>query len=135
MHIGILNTTIATTDGSYEIHTITVEQAKEFLSEAIAAAEAEGMGQSGYVSHVGHDATAEILTNILGIEVAMNRTPFYQQQGQAAIVMKMKGRIPEGTIIKTIEELDAIGYELKLMVRLPDCCAQPVRELRQLFDL
>lgn len=117
MKLGILNTTIATTTGAYEIHDINLQQARQFVREAMAA--------EGIDSAVGHDASAAILTVLLGVEVPMNRQMFAQQELQGAIVLKLNGRIPEGAVLTEIDQIEAIGYSLKLMVRLPDASLQP----------
>ena len=39
--------------------------------------------------------------------------------GQKAIVLKMKGRVPEGKILSEAE-MEEIGYSLKLMEKLED---------------
>lgn len=125
MKLGILNTTIATTNGCYEIHGISLEQAREIVSKA--------MNADGIDSAVGH-CFAEILTVLLGVDVPMNRQQFAQQQNQGAIVLKLNGRIPEGAVLTEISEIETIGYSLKLMVRLPDVCNQPSK-LMDLFEL
>lgn len=130
MKLALLNTSIATQDGNYELWPITREQAIEFLEASIAA--------DGFVSHIGHQATADILSCLLGHTIPMSRVPLAQQQSQGAIVLKLGKdgqmfRAEEGRIY-TIEEMEEIGYSLKLLVRLPDVCAQPVK-LRDLFSL
>lgn len=126
MKLGILNTTIATTNGCYEIHEISLEQAREIVSKAMSA--------DGIDSAVGHQASADILTLLLGIDVPMNRQQFAQQQNQGAIVLKLNGRIPEGAVLTEVSEIEAIGYSLKLIARLPDSCNQPCK-LMDLFEL
>jgi len=41
---------------------------------------------------------------------------YAQEVGQQAIVLKINGRIPEGKIL-SLEDIEEIGYTLKLMVR------------------
>ena len=104
MNIAILNTTIATTDGLYRISPITLEVAKELVSK------------SPILSAIGHQSTADILTELLGVNIPMNRINFAQEVNQSAIVFKLKGRAPEGVIL-TKEQIEEIGYEFKLMTR------------------
>lgn len=102
--IAILNTTIVTTDGLYRITPITLEVARELLN------------RNSMLSAIGHQSTADILTELLGLDVPMNRINFAQEVKQSAIVFKLKSRSPEGVIL-TKEEIEAIGYEFKLMTR------------------
>ncbi|MBM7614481.1 YddF family protein [Alkaliphilus hydrothermalis] len=103
--IVLFNGTIATTNGIYSIQDINVESAKKLMAE------------KGVISAIGHKATAEILTDILEQPIPMNRIEFHQQVGQIAIVLKLNIRPEEGVILSK-EEVDKIGYCLKIMVRL-----------------
>lgn len=100
--LALLNTTIATVDGIFEVRTITLEQAKELAQS------------NELLSAIGHDSTAKIMTELLGVNVPVNRIQFTQEKGQVALVFKLKGRAPEGVIL-TKEEIEEIGYEFKTM--------------------
>lgn len=82
--VALLNTSSATEDGTYKLRTVTADQARAL----IAARE--------LLSAIGHDATAQILTTLLGADVPVNRIQFAQQPGQVALVFKLRGRAPEG---------------------------------------
>lgn len=125
MKLAILNTSIVTADGAFERHSLTLDQAKQFVGEALAT--------DGIDSAVGHAATAEILSKLLEVPIPANRQQFAQLEGQAAIVFQLNGRIPEGAVLG-IDEIEAIGYSFKLLVRLPDATLQPAN-LRDLFLL
>jgi hypothetical protein len=71
----------------------------------------------GCLSAIGHDSTAGILTELLEIPVAVNRSPFAQEVGQDALVFKLKSRAPEGVIL-TEAEIEKIGYEFGLLTRI-----------------
>jgi hypothetical protein len=43
-----------------------------------------------------------------------NRIEFKQAPGQRALVFKIKGRIPEGTVLNR-EQIEQIGYEFFLL--------------------
>jgi len=103
--IAIFNGTVATTNGLYRITDIEVEYAKKLVKKY------------GVISAVGHEATAVIMTELLGVEIPLNRIQFHQETTQIAIVFKLNVRPPEGTIL-TIKELESIGFGLKLMERL-----------------
>jgi len=104
MKLGLLATTIATTDGVYEVKTIS-------LDEAIALASSHELD-----STIRHESTTPIVSTLLGVEVKANCKQFTQQIGQSALVFKLKGRPPEGVILSK-EEIEEIGYEWKLMTR------------------
>lgn len=100
--IAILNTTILTADGNFTLKTISLEEAQELID-----------GRE-ILSAVGHESTAQILTELLETSVPVNRIQFEQQRGQKALCFKLKGRPQEGAIL-TAEEIEKIGYEFKLL--------------------
>lgn len=102
--VAVLNTSIATEDGTYTLRTVTADRAREIID-----------GQE-ILSAVGHEATARALTEILGTEIPVSRIQFAQQPGQLALVFKLRGRAPEGVILSRTE-IEAIGYDLKIMER------------------
>ncbi|QBJ04180.1 hypothetical protein FNU3_128 [Fusobacterium phage vB_FnuS_FNU3] len=105
MTIGILNTPILTGEGTYKLSNITLEQAQKLVNE------------NEFISYIGHQATAEIISILLGTEVPMNRGQFKQEVGQKAIIFKLKSRLLEGQILLTIQEIEEIGYEFQLLER------------------
>ena len=102
--IAILNTSIVTTDGTYTLTGITLEQARALVAE------------SPIDSAVGHESTAALLTTLLGVDVPTNRQLFAQQVGQTALVCKLNGRPPEGKVL-ALEDLETIGYSFKILER------------------
>ena len=68
-----------------------------------------------FISAIGHDVTAKLLSMLLGVEVPINRIQIYFDEGDEAIVFTLKQRLAEGQVLKTIEEIEKIGYELKLI--------------------
>lgn len=105
MKLGILNTAILTTDGDFTIRTITTDEARAL----VAAHELD--------SAVGHESTAQILTELLGVEVPLSRQLFAQAAGQKALVFKLNGRPPEGVILDRAQ-LESIGFTFKLLARI-----------------
>lgn len=105
MEVGIFNGTVATTNGIYRISDITIDDAKKLIS------------QNGFISAIGHQATAEAISDAFNVNIPMNRINFKQQVGQKAIVFKLKNRPPEGSILCRAE-IEEIGYSFKLMERL-----------------
>jgi len=102
--LALLNTTIATVDGIFEVRTVSLEKAIKLAKD----------NENNLLSAIGHESTAQIMTELLGVSVPVNRIQFAQEIGQAALVFKLKGRAPEGVIL-TKEEIEKIGYEFKTM--------------------
>src|SRR5580698_7383103 len=99
----LFNTTILTGGvGNYSLSTLTVDEAKALVAD-------------GFDSAIGHQATADALTALLGVEVPANRVAYEQQPGQEAVVLKLRGRLPEGQVL-TLDELNAVGYDLFRLV-------------------
>jgi len=104
--LAVLNTSILTADGIYRLRTVSLDEALVLVDLA-----------TGLDSAVGHAATAAILTELLGTEVPVHRQLFVQKPGQLALVFKMKGRPEEGQILSR-DEIEAMGYELKVLERI-----------------
>ena len=106
MHpVAILNTSILTADGTYVMCTIGIDEARELV------------GNGNFISAVGHEATAQVLTTLFGVKIPVNRIMFEQQPGQKAVVFKLNGRLPEGKVL-SVEDIESIGYSLKLLERI-----------------
>lgn len=103
--IALFNGTVATTNGLYSIEDIDLKTAKKYVKE------------NGFISAIGHEATAEIMSEILGQDISMNRIQFHQKVGQIAIVFKLNERPEEGKILSR-HEVEKVGYSLKKMERL-----------------
>jgi hypothetical protein len=70
-----------------------------------------------FQSAIGHQATAEILTELLGVAVPVNRINYVQGVGDVAIVFKLRGRAPEGVILSR-SEVEQMGYDFGLLTRV-----------------
>ncbi|GBG54975.1 hypothetical protein SPFL3102_01153 [Sporomusaceae bacterium FL31] len=101
--IAILNGAIITAEGEYSCRTISLEEAKQLVRSA-----------SNIISAVGHQATAEILTDLLETEVTLNRIDFQQETGQQALVFKLNSRPPEGVVLSR-KEIEELGYQFQLL--------------------
>lgn len=100
--IAILNTTILTADGDFSLKTISLKEAKKLIK-----------GKE-ILSAVGHESTSQILTNLLKVDIPVNRIQFKQESGQKALCFKLLGRPEEGKIL-TLKEIEEIGYEFKIL--------------------
>jgi len=67
--------------------------------------------KNGFISAVGHEATAKLLTELLGIEIPFNRIQVKMTHFDRALHFALKQRIPEGKIL-TLDELKQVGYYL-----------------------
>ena len=106
MALAILNTAILTGDGNYTLWTVSLAEAQQLLAK-----------HGGEVnSAVGHESTAQILTELLGVEVPVSRQLYAQAAGESVLVFKLRGRAPEGVIL-TSEQVEEIGYDLKVLTR------------------
>lgn len=103
--IAILNGAIITADGDYSCRTISLAEVKKLIQSA-----------PEIISAVGHQATAEIITDLLETEIAFNRINFQQKAGQQALVFKLNSRPPEGIILSR-DEIEAFGYQFQLLSR------------------
>lgn len=103
--VALFNGTVATTNGLYRISDVDLDTARKLVKEY------------SHVSAIGHEATAEIMTELLGVKISFNRIQFRQEVTQIAIVFKLNERPVEGAVLSK-EEIIEIGYSLKLMERL-----------------
>jgi len=92
-----------------QMRAITEEEAREIV---------ERWGGS-FISAIGHEATAKALEQILQTTVPVNRIAVTLKHGDEALIFALRGRLPEGVVIKDVEELKRIGYELWHLVVLP----------------
>lgn len=107
LKLALLNTSILTTVGDYTLRDITLEDAKNLISNHT----------DNLDSAIGHSSVAEIMTTLLGVTVSVNRQPLIQEVGQQALVFKLKGRPEEGKILSA-EEIEENGYKFQLLERL-----------------
>ena len=105
----LLNTSILTAEGTFQLKKVTLEN-------VLMGIDSDG-GPDSVLSAIGHESTAQILTELLGFEVPVNRIQFEQKEGEVAYVFKLRGRPAEGKIL-TREEIEAIGYDFFILVRL-----------------
>jgi hypothetical protein len=65
--------------------------------------------RQGFVSAIGHEGTAKLLTELLDVQVPYNRVSVSLQPGDIAIHFVLRTRLPEGKIL-SYEELQNLGY-------------------------
>jgi hypothetical protein len=101
-----LNRPLITSDGSYEVCTITGDVAREM------------MHRHNILSEYERGGAVEAIVSFWGIsDVKFSQVDFKQNVGQPAIAIKPHGRFPDGHVL-TIEELEKTGYDLVLISRV-----------------
>jgi hypothetical protein len=105
MKVALLNTSILTTFGEYSYRPITLENARTLVKT------------QGYESFIGHEATAHVLSIILGVKVEVNRGEYMQQGGMVALVFKLNARMTELREL-SIDEINQIGYTLGVLTKV-----------------
>lgn len=104
--IHIFNASVCPTIGlTYRTSALTVVQARYII---------QGRGREPVQSAIGHEATAAVATELLGIDVPVNRIEAKCVAGDTIIAVKLRSRPPEGRILSRAE-MDAIGYDLVMM--------------------
>ena len=103
--IYLLNTPILTEYGGYVFSKIKIAEAKAFLSN------------DGFISAVGHQGTADLLSRILEIKIPANRVSIKMAKGDVAIVFRLLQRLPEGTVLSE-QELAKLDYEFGMLEKV-----------------
>jgi len=103
--IYILNSPILTNFGKYNFYPITIDKAKEILSK------------NNFISAIGHETTAQFLSQLLECNISFNRIKIEMQKGDIAIVFQLKERLPEGKIL-TEKELQNIKYNIAILEKI-----------------
>lgn len=69
---------------------VSLEEVKQIISE-------------GFISAIGHQGTAQTLSELLGVQVPVNRAQVSLTKGQVAIVFQLMLRLAEGQILSSEE--------------------------------
>lgn len=98
-----------TIEGTYRLRKITEDEATEVVNL---------YDSNEIVSYIGHESTAQIMSELLGINVAVNRAEYTHAKTDVCLCFKLNTRSTEGQILSR-EEVEAIGFSFKLMSYLP----------------
>lgn len=73
----LLNSAVITAPGTYRYRLITVDEAKQWVSEG------------EFISTIGYPETAEALRRITGVDIPVNRTAVKMEPGDEALVFRL----------------------------------------------
>ena len=102
--IFVLNTPILTEYGKYDFRNAELPVVRALLA------------QGNFISAIGHEGTATLVTQLTGVQIPVNRVAIRMQPGDLALVFRVLTRLPEGKVL-TQEELAAIPYEFAILER------------------
>ncbi len=106
----LFNTSTLTGFGTYTYREITLDEARAIVLDFQHETKT-------IQSAIGHEATAELLSELLGIEVQVNHFPCTQTIDDAGLVFKLNGRPPFGRVLSR-KELEEMGYQLGLLTKV-----------------
>ncbi len=101
----LLNTPVLTDFGSYRMRPTDETEARDLVS------------RHGFVSAIGHEAAARIMSGLLAIDCPVRRISYRQRSGELGIVLRLANRLPEGVILPSVESMRHHGYSLALLIR------------------
>lgn len=71
----------------------------------------------GFVSAIGHEASAAVFATLLQQPVAVNRVAIQMEAGDRALVLRVKSRLPEGVVLDAAA-MAQVPWEISLLRRL-----------------
>lgn len=101
----VYNVPVLTAYGLFSFSKITVEEAVTFLRTP------------GWVSAISHSGTAQLLTQLSGVQVSLNRISTHMEPGDEALVFRLVQRQREGFEL-TLEAVRALPHEYGLLKRV-----------------
>lgn len=105
--IVFLNTAILTSTGSFRYKIETLSKLIHLISS---------YPEVEKLSAIGHQSTSDILTELFGFSIPLNRIQYRQEKGDYCVVFKLNGRPEEGKIL-TREDIEKIGYEFYILTK------------------
>jgi hypothetical protein len=107
MTIYILSAPVLTDWGTYVFWEGSKQEIEEITRQ---------MTWDGFISAVGHEGTAQLLSQILGIPIPTSRISVKMERGDIALVFRVLERLPEGKVLSK-EELEKVPYSLGILMK------------------
>ena len=85
------------------VREVSVEDVKRLLRE------------NSFTSAVGHQATADVLTRLLGTQIPFNRVQIQLNEGDVLVVFQLLTRLEEGKVL-TEQELSKLQFKFLLVI-------------------
>lgn len=101
----ITNAAILTSSGNFKYNIINLNEAKNLLKD------------TNFISAIGHQSTANILSSLLDTNIEFNRISINQEVGDKCLVFRLNGRLEEG-IVYSEHEINEIGYEFGILEKI-----------------
>jgi len=115
--IYLLNTPIVTSFGMFRYTLIDSEQAQKLATWI--DKDGKRRLKASVVSAIGHKATAEYFSALLGVEVPVKRRGVIMETGDKAIVLRCLARLPEGKVL-SLEEMGEYAWQLTLLEKISE---------------
>lgn len=104
MTLFLLNSPVLTTTGTFRFSSMDVPTAQALV-------------KGGFISAIGHEGAATYIGHLLGCRVPAQRINVRMQHGDAAIVLRLLRRLPEGRVLDHAE-LIHWPHEIALLERI-----------------
>ena len=90
--------------GAFRHTEISLSEAEHLVSEC----------GDNWLSAIGHESTAQLLSELFGKQIPVNRIDYQYQTGDIQLIFRLKKRQPEGSILNR-ETLDKVGYSFSII--------------------
>lgn len=99
--IYLFNTNIVPSQAVVRVKEVTAEEIKQILEKH----------NGEFTSAIGHEASANAFSTLIGYEVPINRINAIPIDGDIAFSLKLNGRLAEGVVLSE-KEMEDMGYTL-----------------------
>ncbi|WP_437556903.1 STIV orfB116 family protein [Acidithiobacillus sulfuriphilus] len=87
------------------------------MAGPVSLAKAKAFLEQPYISAIGHQATAEYLSRLLGTSIPFDRQDIQMHPGDVALILRLTKRPPEGQVL-TSNEIMRLSSGLAILLRL-----------------
>jgi hypothetical protein len=74
-----------------------------YINRNIAIQQVKSLLGDNFVNAIGHEGTIQLVNNLLGLKLTVNRIPVKLNDNDIALVVQVKERLPEGKILSADE--------------------------------